>query len=228
MLSTGIGSIITAGLIDAFGVKPALVAVSLFLPVVTLLSWPALRTAEAAAVVPTEKLESLDAVAMFTGLSLVAKERLASSLEPVDVAARDIVIREGDVGDRFYIVVAGEFDVSVRGEPVDVRGPSDYFGEIALLRDVPRTATVKARSDARLYALDRNDFLETLTNHAAGARRSRNRYRGAARCPLCAVIPRGKGGGGAVGPALRTADPSLGLLKVDRPERSQPPEPVRR
>ena len=168
MLSTGIGSIITTGLIDAFGLKPALVAVSLFLPVVTLLSWPALRAAEAAAVVPTEKLESLDAVPMFTGLSLVAKEGLASSLEPVDVAAREVVIREGDVGDRFYIVVAGEFDVSVHGEPAGVRGPGDYFGEIALLRDVPRTATVKARSDARLYALDRDDFLETLTNHAAG------------------------------------------------------------
>ena len=76
------------------------------------------------------------------------------------------VVRQGEPGDRFFIVGDGHLDVhvdGVRGEPL---GPGDFFGEIALLRDVPRTATVTAVENEKLYALERGDFIAAVTGHA--------------------------------------------------------------
>src|SRR5205814_9930096 len=76
-----------------------------------------------------------------------------------------MIMRAGDVGDRFYLVDSGTVRIGLEdGEKQS--GPGDYFGEIALLRDVPRTATVTAATETRLYALERADFLAALTGHA--------------------------------------------------------------
>ena len=87
----------------------------------------------------------------------------------VEVAAGDDVVREGEEGDSFYVVDDGTLEVSVAGavRPEHLhRG--DGFGEIALLRSVPRTATVSAVSDARLVAIDSADFLAAVTGSADG------------------------------------------------------------
>ena len=148
--------------------RNALIATGAFLPSLVLLSWPALKRIDASTSAPTEELGLLDAVPMFASLPLAAKEQLARSLVPVRVAAGDDIIREGDIGDRFYIVSQGRLDVTSGRLTIGELQRGDSFGEIALLRDVPRTATVTARGESLLYALERADFLDAATGHAAG------------------------------------------------------------
>jgi CRP-like cAMP-binding protein len=111
-------------------------------------------------------LELIDRVPIFAPLSLVQKERLAADLVDVSPVAGQFVIRVGEAGDRFYIVAEGELELDADGRHSTLRR-ADYFGEIALLRDVPRTASVKASTDSRLFALRREDFLAAVTGHPA-------------------------------------------------------------
>jgi CRP-like cAMP-binding protein len=89
---------------------------------------------------------------------------MAGALVPVSVAAHDVAVRIGEPGDRFYIVGEGELEVVADGVRAAAR-KGDHFGEIALLRNVPRTATVTALRDSQLYALERDDFLAAVTGH---------------------------------------------------------------
>jgi MFS family permease len=168
MGAVAVGSIVAPALVHALGPRPAFVLVGSVLPLVSLASYGRLRTLAVPAQ-STEALELIHEVPMFMPLSLAAKERLARALAPRTVPAGDCVIRSGDAGDRFYIVADGAFDVDVEGTHRSAHAP-DYFGEIALLRDVPRTATVTATADSHVYELLRDDFLAAVTGHAAAER----------------------------------------------------------
>jgi MFS family permease len=165
MGAVALGSIAAPVLVEAAGPRPALVIVGAILPLLTLLSWRGLVEIDESVAAPTAGLALVDSVPMFSPLSIAAKEYMANRLVPVAVRAGDIVISAGDAGDRFYIVADGEFDVVADGAHRKM-GDGDYFGEIALLRDVPRTATVRAVVDGQLYALERADFLAAVTSHS--------------------------------------------------------------
>jgi MFS family permease len=168
MGAVALGSIAAPAVVRLVGPHAALVAVGAILPVLALLVWRRLVEIDRSAPGPAAELAVIDCVPMLMPLSIAAKEHMATTLVPVSVAAGDVVIREGDPGDRFYVVADGELEVVAERLHVTARA-GDYFGEIALLRDVPRTATVRAVLDSRLYALEREDFLAAVTGHS-GAR----------------------------------------------------------
>jgi MFS family permease len=161
----GLGAILAPLLISLFGVRWALVATGLLLPALALASWARLRKIDERTVVPERELELFRSLPLFAPLPPATLEHLARSLVRVPAAAGTEVMRQGDVGDRFYLVDKGDMDVSIDGEVVSTLGPGDHFGEIALLRDVPRTATVTARSDASLLALERDEFVSAVSGH---------------------------------------------------------------
>jgi MFS family permease len=163
----GLGAIIAPLLISLFGVRWALVATGLLLPALALASWTRLRTIDERTVVPEHELERLRSLPLFAPLPPATLEHLAGNLVRVPAAAGTEITRQGDVGDRFYLVDEGEVEVISDGEVVSTLGPGDYFGEIALLRDVPRTATVTARTDAALLALERDEFVSAVSGHPA-------------------------------------------------------------
>ena len=163
MGATAIGSFVAPAVIRLIGVKPSFLAIGAILPVLVLVTHRRLLGIDAD-VAPASQIALIERVALFTPLSLVAKERIASHLVEVDVAAGGVVIRLGDAGDRFYIVGDGALTIDTGAQTI-AAGPGDFFGEIALLQDVPRTATVRADTDARLYALERADFLAIVTGN---------------------------------------------------------------
>jgi MFS family permease len=164
MGGVALGSIAAPVLVAWIGPRAAFVAVGVLLPLLTLLAWRRLLEIDRSVAAPAAELSLIEGVPMFSPLPLAAKEHMASALVQVSVPAGEAVITSGDRGDRFYIVGEGEFDVDAAGTHARARA-GDHFGEIALLRDVPRTATVTALVDSKVYALERDDFLAAVTGH---------------------------------------------------------------
>jgi len=102
---------------------------------------------------------------IFAPLPTPMLERLARNLIPISVPVGSAVITQGEGGDRFYAIVQGTVQVLVDGRQITTLGPGGSFGEIALIRDVPRTATVVATSESKLLALDRDEFLRAIVGH---------------------------------------------------------------
>jgi Cyclic nucleotide-binding domain len=163
------GAAVAPVVIDLLGLRGALVVVGLVGPVVTAASWPRLRRLDTAMVGLDQEVGLLRKVEMFAPLPLPIVEQLARGLEPLSVAAGKTVFAQNDEGDRFYLIVDGTAEVLGDGKPVATLGPGEVFGEIALLRRVPRTATVRARTDLRLQSLTSERFLPAVTGVPASA-----------------------------------------------------------
>jgi len=162
-----VGGVVAPLLINALGPRGALLACGLLLPALAAAAWPALRSVDAAAAAPGPALDLLRGLPMFAPLPVLALERLALEARAVQVPADVAVFAQGDPGDAFYVIAAGALDVAVDGVPVSQLVAGESFGEIALLRDSPRTATITAREASDLWAVERDDFLAALTGHAA-------------------------------------------------------------
>ena len=169
MAGLAVGSIAASGFVAIAGGRGAFVCLAALLPLAAGLVLRSVLRADGA-VLPVVELARLRALPLFAPLGAPALEALARALEPVGAEAGATVIREGDPGDRFYVVADGELDVSTGGMHVGVLRRGDCFGEIALLRDVPRTATVVARTAVQLDALDKQAFVSAVTGHLPSAR----------------------------------------------------------
>jgi len=186
MTGIAVGTALAPGLVLLLGPEGAFVAAGVLLPVVALLALPSTRRLDAEAAVPEEPLARLSSVPFLSVLSGRVLERLARSVRGETVPAGESVIREGEAGEDFYVVVSGHAAVVVNGERVRELGPGDFFGELALLRDVPRTATVRATSDLEIEVLQRVPFLTAVLGTTDAVRRaaeSAERYRYSAQDP---------------------------------------------
>jgi hypothetical protein len=165
--SIGIGAALAPVLVGWLGLDGALVATGLLLPALVVLFGLRLVRIDAEAEPPQlDELQILASIPIFTPLPGMFLGHLSGRLVPLRLEAGAAIVREGESGDRFYIVAEGTVEVSEYGRPIAELGAGGYFGEISLIRDVPRTATVTTRTPVVLYALDRDDFLAAVTSHA--------------------------------------------------------------
>jgi CRP-like cAMP-binding protein len=165
MAGLALGSLLTPALVSLFGARWAIVGIGALLPLAVLLASRRLLEIDRRAPVPVVEIALLRSLPLFSPLGAPALEGLARSLAKLEAPAGRTVIREGEPGDRFYVIADGELEVSAQGREVRTIGRAEGFGEIALLENVPRTATVTARTDSRLYALDKPSFLASVSSH---------------------------------------------------------------
>jgi MFS family permease len=164
LASMALGGLVAPLLADAAGLRAALV-VGGALPVASvLLAWRPLRRLDLVAP-PAAVLDLLRRVPLFAPLSPPVLERLALDAHELRVPAGQVVIEQGAQGDSFYVIADGEVDVSIDGRHVRRQSLGEGFGEIALLRDTPRTATITAVEPSTLIAIDREAFLSAVTGH---------------------------------------------------------------
>jgi MFS family permease len=170
MAALAIGSVLAPVLVAALGVDTTFMIAGLALPAVALVVIGRIRSVDRdAALADAADVALLRGTPIFGPLGLASLERVARHLIPVEVPSGRVVIREGEPGDRFYVIADGSVEVSRGGEPLAKLGPGDFVGEIALLRNVPRTATVVATEPTSLRALEGSRFLAAVTGSPTGA-----------------------------------------------------------
>jgi len=161
----GLGAILAPALESLVGLQDALLLTGAVLPLLVATRWPAIRRLEIGARVPQLQFALLRNCPLFAPLPLATVEGLARRLVPVQTPAHSDVVTQGEVGERFYLIAEGRVEVVQDGVLMRHQGVGESFGEIALLHDVTRTATVRTLEPTLLYALDRDPFLLSVTGH---------------------------------------------------------------
>ncbi|MGY1713968.1 MFS transporter [Geodermatophilus sp. SYSU D01106] len=204
-LAMGTGAIVAALVADRAGVRTALVTIGLVCPLAAAAAWRRLRRLDRSIGVRDRDIGLLRSVDVLGVLPLPAVEQLARHLEPVAVPAGEVVVAEGDVGDRYYVIESGTAAVTGDGRTLAMLGPGQGFGEIALLRSTRRTATVRALSDLRLQTLRPERFVAAVLGYPPSARQAGT----AVDSMLHRYTPSDTTGRGPVPPRARPgADPS--------------------
>jgi CRP-like cAMP-binding protein len=165
------GGLLAPLVIELLGVRGALLAIGLIAPVAVAASWRSLRRLDVQMRVRDADIELLRGVRMLRALPAATIEQLGAGLEHAEFAPRQAVFEQGERGERFYVVESGRAEVVRDGRVVGTLGRGDCFGEIALLRNQARTATIRASADAnmRVSVLPRNTFLTAVTGYPASS-----------------------------------------------------------
>jgi hypothetical protein len=172
MAGLAIGAVLVPVLVHLGGSRLALLGVAAVLPLAAAAGGRALFGLDTQAPVPVVQIALLRSIPLFAELPAPAVEGLAAALTPAEVPAGTVLIRQGDEGDAYYAIGAGQLDVFQDGRFVRRCGRGEGVGEIALLQAIPRTATVTAHTDATVYRLAREPFLTAVLGHAATQRQA--------------------------------------------------------
>jgi hypothetical protein len=164
-----LGSFLMPVLLNVWSLRTALAVVGLGVTALALPFLPRMRRLDSRLTAP-DGLPLLQRVPMFAPLTPSTVDGLARKLVRMPVTAGDVVLREGEDSDRFYVIESGLVEVSQGGAVIRQEGPGEFFGEIGLLRDVPRTATVTAVQDTVLMVLGRDEFLAAVTGQDEASR----------------------------------------------------------
>jgi len=169
MAAIAAGSLIAPLLVALGGGRLAILGAGLILPALALIGGRRLFALDASAHVPIVEISLLRSMRMFSALPPPELEGLARSLEPVSAEPHETIVTQGEPGDRYFAICDGTVEVLEDGVRVRTMSRGEGFGEIALLYEVPRTATVRALTDVQLFALQKEPFLEVVTGHPAAA-----------------------------------------------------------
>ncbi len=168
-ISVGIGALVTPLVIDLVGLRPALAVLGAVCPTLAILALVRLRALDRTLEVRTREIGVLRNAPMLRALPAVTIEQLARHVEHVTFEQGEAVCVQGEPGDAFYVIESGEADVLGDGKWVRTLGAGDSFGEIALIRDIPRTATVVARTTIETSSLTRTQFVPVVSGYGASA-----------------------------------------------------------
>jgi MFS family permease len=169
LLSMGLGSAVTPLLIHVWGARGTLIATGVLLVVVAAAFVPSLAALDSRIAAPGPDLALVRQVPFFRPLPFAVIEHLAAELQPVSYEPGDVIIREGEPGDLFYIVVQGQARASKDGEQLNEVTAPGSFGEIALLRRIPRVVSITATSRLEARILSREEFLAAVTGNPESA-----------------------------------------------------------
>jgi hypothetical protein len=185
-----IGGVAGSFAAEAFGPRGALGIAGTILPIMAVATWPWVMRIDGRKLVAEREAAVLRAIPLFTPLPLTAIDRLADAVRPVSYGPGDVLMRQGERGETYVAITSGAVDIETDGRHVATVGPGDGIGEIALLRDVPRTATATATTTVTGYELGCGDFLGAMAGPASAS---------AARATIEARLARSQARGDAAG-----------------------------
>ena len=161
------GAIIVPVLVGLSGARAALIGTGAIFLLIMATTWKGLTSVDAAATVPHVEIRLLQSIPIFAPLPAPQLEGLARALTPHSVPAGTVMMREGEVGEHYCAIASGEVAVTRGGKEVARLTRGEGFGEIALIEDVPRTATVTTTQPTEVYDLEKEPFVLALTGHAS-------------------------------------------------------------
>jgi len=165
VVTMALGSVVAAVLVGLLGVDGAIVAAAAVLPLVALLTARRLASSEAGTQVPERTFGLVRGLPLFAPLPIAVQENIALRLSERSYGPGEPIVSQGESGDSFFVIADGEVEVQVDGAFRRNQHAGDFFGEIALLRDVPRTATVSAVGAVTVLVIDREEFLTGVGGH---------------------------------------------------------------